>query len=215
MNAEATRMSTASGADMATETSTARSEGVGSVRPMRADAVKNRRRILDAAEAVFADEGLSVPIDVVAERAGVGVGTLYRHFPTKEALFEAIVITRLQELVESADEASGADDPGEALFSFLRMFGAQASAKHDVIDALAVAGIDVKSRCATMFEDLQAAIRRLLDRAAASGAVRDDVTTAEVIGLVVGACHAAEQPSLGVTPDRLIQVVCDGLRRPH
>lgn len=206
-------MSTASGADTATATSTASSEGVASVRRMRADAVKNRRRILDAAEAVFADEGLSAPIDVVAERAGVGVGTLYRHFPTKEALFEAIVTTRLQELVDSADAASTADDPGEALFSFLRTFGSQASAKHDVIDALAVAGVDVKSRCASTFEDLQAAIRRLLDRATASGAVRDDVTTAEVIGLVVGACHAAEQPSLGVTPDRMIEVVCDGLRR--
>ena len=71
-------------------------------RPMRADAVKNRQRILEAAEAIFATEGLSVPIDTVAERAGVGVGTLYRHFPTKEALFEAIVMARLEFLLEIA-----------------------------------------------------------------------------------------------------------------
>src|SRR5271163_45641 len=71
-------------------------------RRMRADAVKNRQRILEAAEAIFATEGLAVPIDTVAERAGVGVGTLYRHFPTKEALFEAIVIERLLELLETA-----------------------------------------------------------------------------------------------------------------
>jgi hypothetical protein len=63
-------------------------------RPMRADAVKNRARILEAAEEIFATEGVSVPIDTVAERAGLGVGTLYRHFPTKEALFEAIVVDR-------------------------------------------------------------------------------------------------------------------------
>src|SRR5450755_395015 len=69
-------------------------------RPMRADAVKNRQRILEAAETTFASLGLSVPIDTVAERAGVGVGTLYRHFPTKEALFEAIVMTRLEELLQ-------------------------------------------------------------------------------------------------------------------
>ncbi len=188
-------------------------DGGAHVRPMRADAMKNRLRILDAAEAVFAAEGLSVPIDVVAERAGVGVGTLYRHFPTKEAMFEAIVITRLQELVAMANEAEAADDPGEALFSFLRELGNQASTKHDLLDALAVAGVDIKSRCATTFEDLQTGIRRLLDRAAACGAVRDDVTTAEVTGLVVGACHAAGQAGLGVTPDRMIDVVCDGLRR--
>lgn len=193
--------------------STARPGGDASARPMRADAIKNRRRILDAAEAVFASEGLSVPVDVVAERAGVGVGTLYRHFQTKEALFEAIVVTRLQELVQSAGEAASADDPGEALFSFLRTFGAQASVKHDFVDALAVAGVDIKSRCASTFEELQGALRHLLDRAAASGAVRDDVSTAEVIGLVVGACHAAGQAGLGATPDRMIDIVCDGLRR--
>ena len=81
-------------------------------RPMRADAVKNRQRILDAAEAIFATEGLSVPIDTVAERAGVGVGTLYRHFPTKEALFEAIVTARLEYLLELARAHAGAADPG-------------------------------------------------------------------------------------------------------
>jgi AcrR family transcriptional regulator len=180
---------------------------------MRADAVKNRQRILDAAEEVFAAEGLSVPIDVVAERAGVGVGTLYRHFPTKEALFEAIVITRLEKLAESANIAALAVDPAEAFFSFLRTFGTEASMKHDVVDALAVAGVDIKSRCATTFDELQAGLSRLLERAAAAGAVREDVTTAEVIGLVVGACHAAEHSGLGATPDRMIQVVCDGLRR--
>ena len=86
---------------------------------MRADAVKNRQRILEAAEAIFATEGLSVPIDTVAERAGVGVGTLYRHFPTKEALFEAIVMARLEYLLELAKAQAGAADPGDALFSFL------------------------------------------------------------------------------------------------
>jgi AcrR family transcriptional regulator len=185
-----------------------------SARPMRADAVKNRQRILDAAEAVFAAEGLSVPVDVVAERAGVGVGTLYRHFPTKEALFEAIVVTRIQDLAAAADRAAEAPDPGEALFEFLRTFGTEASMKHDLVDALAVAGVDIKSRCATTFDELQAAVRRLLDRGVASGAVREDVTTSEVIGLVVGACHAAAQAGLGAAPERMIDVVCAGLRRP-
>ena len=83
---------------------------------MRADAVKNRARILEAAEEIFATEGVSVPIDTVAERAGLGVGTLYRHFPTKEALFEAIVVDRLESLLEMARRQSVDPDPGAALF---------------------------------------------------------------------------------------------------
>src|SRR3984957_20772614 len=84
------------------------------LRPMRADAVKNRKRILEAAETVFALEGVSVPIDLVAERAGVGIGTLYRHFPTKEALFEAIVMERLQDLLDVTQTSLDAEGPGEA-----------------------------------------------------------------------------------------------------
>ena len=76
----------------------------GILRPLRADARRNRAKVLEAAEEVFASEGLAVPIDEVARRAGVGVGTVYRHFPTKEALFEAIVVARLEALVERAEE---------------------------------------------------------------------------------------------------------------
>ncbi len=89
---------------------------------MRADALKNRERILEAAETTFASLGLSVPIDVVAQRAGVGVGTLYRHFPTKEALFEAIVTTRLEDLLDETKTRCDASDPGDAFFVFLRRF---------------------------------------------------------------------------------------------
>src|SRR5580693_10514162 len=98
-------------------------------RPMRADAVKNRKRILEAAETVFALEGVSVPIDLVAERAGVGIGTLYRHFPTKETLFEAIVAARLEELIATADVyVHDADtDPKGAFNSFLQEFARQAA----------------------------------------------------------------------------------------
>ena len=105
-------------------------------RPMRADAVKNRQRILEAAEEVFAVRGVAAPIDAVAERAGVGVGTLYRHFPNKEALFEAIVLTRLEELARTATAPPGPGDAGEAFFSYLREFAGKVSNKHDLIDAL-------------------------------------------------------------------------------
>jgi AcrR family transcriptional regulator len=182
-------------------------------RPMRADAVRNRRRILRAAEEVFAERGVSVPIDDVAERAGVGVGTLYRHFPTKEALFEAIVLTRLQELIDALDELSGSPDPGQAFFAFLVQLAEQVSLKRDLFDALGTAGVDIKSKCAERAERLDAGIGELLDRAQRAGAVRADVEAGAIKGLVVGTCLAAEQPA-GDADSRkqMLEIVCDGLR---
>jgi AcrR family transcriptional regulator len=182
-------------------------------RMMRTDAVKNRQRILDAAEEVFAAEGVAVPIDVVAERAGLGVGTLYRHFPNKEALLEAIVVDRITQLVATAREYELAEDPGQALFSFLQEFASQASAKRDLFEALGSAGIDLKARCAELFEDLMRSVDVLLGRAIAVGAVRGDVPANEIVGLIVGTCHAAGDS--GVTDaglGRMVAVVLDGLR---
>ncbi len=184
-------------------------------RPMRADAVKNRARILQAAEEVFAANGLSAPIDMVAEQAGVGVGTVYRHFPTKEALFEAIVLTGLQELVEAATAPADDQDAGEAFFAFIRSFASKVSIKHDLIDALSAAGIDIKSQCAMTVEDLEAGVDRMTRRAEAAGAVRPGVTTQEVIGLVVGVCKAVDLSSADdASRDRMVDIVCDGLRVP-
>jgi AcrR family transcriptional regulator len=182
-------------------------------RVMRTDAVKNRQRILDAAEEVFAAEGVAVPIDAVAERAGLGVGTLYRHFPNKEALFEAIVMDRITQLVATAKEFELAEDPGQALFSFLQEFAAQASSKRDLFEALGSAGIDLKARCAEIVEELMRNVDVLLSRAIAAGAVRGDVPANEVVSLIVGTCHAAGDS--GVTDaglGRMVAVVLDGLR---
>jgi AcrR family transcriptional regulator len=182
---------------------------------MRADAVKNRERILQAAEEVFAAQGVSAPIDMVAERAGVGVGTLYRHFPTKEALFEAIVLTGLQGLVKAAAEGTDAEDPGEKFYTFLRTFSRTVSVKHDLVDALGAAGIDIKSQCADTVGDLESRVQRMLDRAEDAGAVRKGVTTQDVMGLLIGACQAADRSAVdGTSRDRMVDIVCDGLRPP-
>jgi AcrR family transcriptional regulator len=188
---------------------------VGAPRSLRADAVKNRQRILEAAEATFASDGLATPVDTVAERAGVGVGTLYRHFPTKEALFEAIVMTRLDQLLAEAAAAAAADDPIDALFTFLRHFAREAAAKHDLFDAMGAAGFDIKSQCAESVEEMKRAVDRLIERATASGAIRNDVNAEEVIGLLVGACQAARQSCLSeAATERMIDIVCDGIRVP-
>ncbi len=197
----------------ATDTPALSATGVDTPRPMRADALKNRKRILEAAEATFAEQGLSVPIDVVAESAGVGVGTLYRHFPTKEALFEAILLTRIDGLIAAATTYSTAADPGEALFAFLRKFAREASAKRDLFEALGAAGIDIKSQCHEKIEQLEIGVEVLLKRAVASGDVRSDVTTKEVLGLVVGTCMATEPSGIASGHcEQMLEVVCDGLR---
>ncbi len=87
-------------------------------RPLRADAARNRARVLDVAYETFAAEGLSVPIDEIARRAQVGAGTVYRHFPTKENLFQAVIEDRLRRLIDDGYALLKSDGPGEAMFSF-------------------------------------------------------------------------------------------------
>jgi AcrR family transcriptional regulator len=182
-------------------------------RPLRADAAKNRLRILEAAEEVFAAEGVTAPVDAVAERAGVGVGTLYRNFPTKEALFEAIVVMRIDELAQAIESVADAEDPGEALFGFLRLLAGRAALKRDLSSALSTAGIDIKSQCAETYDRMYQAIDGLLKRAQRAGGVREDIDTSEAIGLVVGTCLAAEQsPSAAGSSERMLEVVIDGMR---
>ena len=145
------------------DTSEATRDGERTVlRPRRADAQKNRERILRAAEEVFAAEGIAVPIDVVAERAGVGVGTLYRNFPTKEALFEAIVMSTLQGLLDRALQAADDSDPAGSFYSFLEDFTSVAVNKRDLRDALDSAGFDPKDRFGPIIADLQGAVGVLL-----------------------------------------------------
>jgi len=185
-------------------------------RPMRADAARNHQKILDAAEEIFALDGVAVPIDLIAERAGVGIGTLYRHFPTKESLYEAIVSTRLSQLLVRADEYARDADPGSALCAFLREFATQAAAKQDLFDALNQSGIDFKSKFSDLVETLMARIDLLRQRAVEAGAIRADVATADIINLVVGSCHAAGHSGIDAEGlQRLVGIVIAGLQPVH
>jgi AcrR family transcriptional regulator len=184
-------------------------------RPLRADAQRNRQRVLDAAEAVFAAEGISVPVDVIAEKAGVGVGTLYRHFPTKEKLFEAIVIERIEQLVVDARGRLGSDDPGSAFFDFLQHMVGEVALKRDLIAALSGAGVEFEVVAAGAKQELQDAVRDLLLAAQLVGAVRQDVTGEVVLSLVGGTCMASEGHHAAVSPLNLLQIVCDGLKAPE
>jgi AcrR family transcriptional regulator len=177
----------------------------------RADAVRNLAKILQAAEEVFAAEGLAVPIDEVARRAGVGVGTVYRHFPTKEALFEAIVVSRLEALIERAQELSTATDACAALFAFVDDLVTLAVEKKDIHDELARAGV-TEQLSAPIKDKLTARVEVLLQRAQAAGAVRPDVNIVDLTTLLMGTCMAAGQQGRPDCTARLVAVICDGLR---
>src|SRR5579863_95805 len=178
----------------------------------RADAVRNLAKILEAAEEVFAAEGLAVPIDEVARRAGVGIGTVYRHFPTKEALFEAIVVARLEGLVDRAEELCDATDAGAALFAFVDDLVTLAVEKKDIHDELARAGVTSEQLGAPIKERLTARVEVLLQRAQAAGVVRQDVTIVDITTLLMGTCMAAGQQGRPECTARLVAVICDGLR---
>ena len=180
-------------------------------RPLRADARRNRELVLDAARAAFAAEGLSVPLDEIARRAGVGPGTLYRHFPTKESLIEAVVNDRLRRLSGEGAALRDTADPGEAFFGFLNRIAAEAAPKRDLFDALASAGVAVSPAVTAAADDLRAEIAWLLARAQRVGAVRIDIGSAELTALLSGLLF-----SMRARPDTdqalVLSVFTDGLR---
>jgi AcrR family transcriptional regulator len=164
--------------------------------------------VLRAAGEAFAASGYGVPLDEIAALAGVGPGTVYRHFPSKEELFEAVMTARLRDLIDDARGRAAAADPGAAFFGFLGRIRQEAAAKRDLPDAIAVAG--------TLQDDLRAALGTLLRRAQQAGAVRPDITTPDLIALLKALLRGINDTPPGQQDqdraDRLLAVVTDGLR---
>jgi AcrR family transcriptional regulator len=180
-------------------------------KPLRADAARNRARVLEVAYDTFAQDGLSVPIDEIARRAGVGAGTVYRHFPTKDDLFRAVVEDRIRRIVDDGRALLDGGDPGEALFTFLRsMVLDWGATDRGLTDALAGLGIDVATAMPEAESQFLGLLGELLEAAQKAGTVRRDVGVPDVKTIVVG-CQAmqAYRPD---TAERLTEVVLDGLR---
>jgi AcrR family transcriptional regulator len=181
------------------------------VRPLRADAARNRARVLEVAYETFAAEGLSVPIDEIARRAEVGAGTVYRHFPTKEALFAAVIQDRMQHLVDDGYALLKSVGPGEALFAYLRSLVLQWGATdRGLVDALAGIGIDIETVAPDAEDAFLAMLGDLLSAAQQAGAARRDIGVREVKSILVG-CQAMEAYNSALA-ERVTDVVVDGLR---
>lgn len=182
-------------------------------RPRRADAERNRRRIIEAAQALFTERGRAVEIDEIAQHAGVGVGSVYRHFSTKEALFQAMVVGHVEHLIQDIRTFAKADDHGKAFFEFLSLLVTQGLAKKHLVEVLAQSGIQIDCVSDHLREDFWKAMGVLLERAQRAGAVRTDVGMNELMALMRGVFAALE----GCTPKNqlstaIFKVVCDGLR---
>ncbi len=178
-------------------------------RAPRADAVANRAKIVAAAHAAFTELGFEVPLDDIAARAGVGPGTVHRHFPTKAELVDAVLALSVTELVAEARARAEADDPGVAFRTFLEHLVSAGAAAHELAHRLGPAAGDIDAAVATPTAELGQWLSRLRFRAQQAGAVRDDLGDDD-LAAVIAAGHAAYTHPTG--GGHALAVVLDGLR---
>jgi len=181
-------------------------------RKPRADAVRNRERVLEAAKAVFSAGGAEASLEAVARHAGVGIGTLYRHFPTREALYEAVYRREVEQLGELADTLKDDASPVEALRRWIAANIEFVATKKGMATALAVAAHGLPHLQSLSFERLTKAIGVLLERAVKAGEIRADVSPEDLLRTLVGMCYLHDQPGWQSSVVRLMDVFVDGLR---
>lgn len=178
---------------------------------VRADAQKNYDHLLAVARAVVTKHGAEASLRDVARRAGVGLGTLYRHFPTREALLEALLRTSLDELTASANAFETSSSPGDALVSWVRGVVACANDLRGVIASMVAAIEDPKSALHASCVTMKAAGARLLARAQAANSARTDIDGADLFALISAVAWLGDQPSLASRADHLFAVIASAI----
>ncbi|MBF6340294.1 TetR/AcrR family transcriptional regulator [Nocardia abscessus] len=182
-----------------------------SAKPLRADAARNRELVLETAYEIFAAGGLSVPTDEIARRAGVGPGTLYRHFPTKKALFGAVIEHRLHQVVTAGRALLDSGEPGRALFEFIRAMALDwGAADQGLAQAIAGDGIDIEDLAPGAEAQFLQLLGELLTTAQQAGTVRAELTVRETKAIIVG-CQAVQSHTPDVA-ERVTALILDGLR---
>jgi AcrR family transcriptional regulator len=183
------------------------------VRKPRADSARNRQLLIDAAKAGFSSVGLDVSLEEIARRAGVGIGTLYRHFPTREAIVEAVYRREVEHLAEAVPQLLQASPAGEALHKWMHLFVDYIATKRIIAPSLAAAAARTSTLHTTSLELITGAISTLVKRAITSGDVRKDIDPSDLLRAMVGVSYGNPDAGWEASARRLIDILMDGLRR--
>ena len=182
-------------------------------RKPRADSARNRQLLIDAAKAGFSEVGLNVSLEEIARRAGVGIGTLYRHFPTREAVVEAVYRREVEQLAEAVPQLLETSPAGEALHKWMHLFVDYIATKRLIAPSLGAAASRSSTLHATSVELITRAISTLVKRAIASGHVRNDIDPSDLLRALVGVSYGNPDEGWEASARRLIDILMDGLRR--
>jgi AcrR family transcriptional regulator len=184
-------------------------------RKPRADSARNRQLLIDAAKAGFSGVGLDVSLEEIARRAGVGIGTLYRHFPTREAVVEAVYRREVEQLAEAVPQLLQTSAAGEALHKWMHLFVDYIATKRIIAPSLAAAAARTSTLRTTSAELITNAISTLVKRAIASGDVRKNIDPSDLLRALVGVSYSNPDAGWEASARRLIDILMDGLRRQH
>jgi AcrR family transcriptional regulator len=181
-------------------------------RPLRADAQRNKDKLLTAAVAAFAEHGVDASLEDIARQAGVGIGTLYRHFPTRDCLMESVYRHQVELLCDAADDLVATETPDQALATWMERFVQHVATKRGMAMALkSVIGKD-SELFAYCHGRIRASVKLLLDNAVKSGDIRSDVEAADLLKALSGICLVSDQPGWQDQARRLVGLLHDGLR---
>jgi AcrR family transcriptional regulator len=181
-------------------------------RKPRADAQRNRERILEVAKRAFTRSGADTSLDDIAKQAGVGPGTLYRHFPTREELLKAVYRNELENLATAEEKFAETMPPVEALRAWLLLFVDAVAAKQIIAAALNTLVGDHKKVFEASYAQMHQAIHRLVKRAVKSGDIRKDLDPMDLLRALVGVANVASSPDWQQSARRLVDILIAGSR---
>ncbi len=182
------------------------------VRKPRADAQRNRARLLDTAKAAFAEKGAGASLDEIARSAGVGAGTLYRHFPTRDALIAAVYHNETEQLVAAANRLADTQPPMTALREWLRLFVEYMVTKQGMYPALSAIVGGTSDLYSTSTAKVKQAVADLTDRAVASGDMRLECDALDLLRALAGVAHAASGPQGKQAALHMVEILVAGLQ---
>lgn len=195
------------------QTDIVKGKSTAAARKPRADSARNRQLLIEAAKAGFSQVGLDVSLEEVARRAGVGIGTLYRHFPTREAVVEAVYRREVEHLAEAVPQLLQTSRAGEALHQWMHLFVDYIATKRIIAPSLATAVARTPALRASSSELITGAISTLVKRAIASGDVRKDIDPSDLLRAMIGVSYGNPDAGWEASARRLIDILMDGLRR--